>query len=370
MFCEQHGLNIMLNKKEERVDITSHYESEPISISTLSNSLLGHKVVNNLQDFLSSEEISIVKNDEQNKSFPKILVYIEDFETMTEAVPLIIIDHQLTMDERFINILLMELNKAKIHYQFEEQKNKYKTNDYHFYLKSTQNKEDLNYEFSIILARSIIRHYNNKQQNSSLPFIPKPLFKNWLKFFMNSDKQNDQKKEQITENHVGSSLQKRRFKPDANAEIFFNYTLIPPRFSDNHSEFLINATLFIKNTGTVELINPIICIKVPQQQNIQLQGQILPPKMVQSLAILGTGGKKGWKYVYDDWREKIKLNGEYWITPIQELHIPPGESATLSDFKFVINEAKENSSCIIQAFVYFNESKYKYSSNNFISISF
>lgn len=371
MFCEQQGLNVILNKKEERVDITSRYKSEPISISTLSNSLLGHKVLNNLQNFLSSEGISIVKNEEQNKSIPKILVYIEDFETMTEAVPLIIIDYQLSIDERFINILLTELHKAKIHYQFEEQKNNYNTNDYHFYLKCTQNKEEINYfEFSMILARAIIRHYNNKQQNNSLPFIPKSIFKNWLKIFMNSEIQTDQKKEQTLENPVGFSLQKRKFEQEAKAEIFFNYTLIPPRFSDKHNEFLINATLFMKNTGNVELINPIICIKVPQQQNIQLQGQILPPKMVPSLAIMGADGKKGWKYVYDDWREKIKSNGEYWISPIQEFHIPPGESASLSEFKFVINEAKENSSCVIQAFVYFNERKHKYSSNNFISISF
>ena len=73
-----------------------------------------------------------------------------------------------------------------------------------------------------------------------------------------------------------------------------------------------------------------ICIKITPIQSASLQGQIIPAKMVSSLGTKSMSGEKGWKYVYDDWRQRVKTNGEYWITPIQVFQIPPGETTHLT----------------------------------------
>ena len=99
-----------------------------------------------------------------------------------------------------------------------------------------------------------------------------------------------------------------------------------------------------------------ICIKITPIQSASLQGQIIPAKMVSSLGTKSMSGEKGWKYVYDDWRQRVKTNGEYWISPIQVLQIPPGETTTFN-FKMNIEEPKERKSIIAQGFVYFQEEK-------------
>lgn len=154
-----------------------------------------------------------------------------------------------------------------------------------------------------------------------------------------------------------------------NAEVFLNYTMLIPRPDDEQKEYMVNGSIIMKNTGALDLKNPVICIKVPAEPGVSLQGQILPPKLVAGLAMKGSDGEKGWKYVYDDWRERVKTKGEYWITSIQDLTIPPGGSEVFNGLKVLIKEPK-NSSVGIQAFVYFNEGQQQYASNNTISLSF
>ena len=116
-------------------------------------------------------------------------------------------------------------------------------------------------------------------------------------------------------------------------------------------------------------MNPVICIKITPVQSASLQGQIIPPKMVSSLGTKSMSGEKGWKYVYDDWRQRIKTNGEYWISPIQVLQIPPGET-TMFNFKINFEQPKDGKSITAQGFVYFQEEKKQFPSNNQISLSF
>ena len=134
-------------------------------------------------------------------------------------------------------------------------------------------------------------------------------------------------------------------------------------------DYLIEGNLYIKNTGNRALMNPVICIKITPVQSASLQGQIIPPKMVSSLGTKSMSGDKGWKYVYDDWRERVKTNGEYWISPIQVLQIPPGET-TMFNFKINFEQPKEGKSITAQGFVYFQEEKKQFPSNNQISFSF
>ena len=112
------------------------------------------------------------------------------------------------------------------------------------------------------------------------------------------------------------------------AELFFDVTILPPQ-ADDMKEFLINGSLYMKNTGTSVLRSPVICIKVTPAESAALQGQIIPPRLVSGLSTKSNGAEKGWKYVYEDWRERIRTKGEYWITPIQPLEILP------NDFVFI-----------------------------------
>lgn len=382
LFCEQQGLIVKWSKLGEKVKIYSGSHEKTIFVSTISNSQIGFEVVNDLLDFLKAEGINIVKSEEDTESNHKLSVHIDVSESMNDTKPLVIIEHHSNLDERLRNILITELNKGNVPFQFKELKHSLTAHGCHLNFKLLPNHQILTKDnFSMSLAKAIIRYVNVRQQNYSLNYLPNIVIKNWLKIFINTEshsfKQQDREKQKIKteqfENAISYAVDPKSIQPStnkANAEIYLNYTILPPRHGDSNEGYLIDGTLYMKNTGDTELINPVICIKVPQEQNVSLQGQIIPPKLVSGLSMKTSIGDKGWKYSYDDWREKIRTKGEYWITPIQELIIPPGEASTFSGFKLAIKEVKENSSCIVHAFVYFNDGKHKYSSNNSISFSF
>lgn len=231
------------------------------------------------------------------------------------------------------------------------------------------------------ISRALIRYCSVKPAANNSAIVPMPLIKSWLSSFLDqAPLPNTQEKKAVTKgpektmkpeknkNSSAVNSQDQRLKK-ANAEVFLNYTMLIPRPDDEQKEYMVNGSIIMKNTGDLDLKNPVICIKIPVEQGISLQGQILPPKLVAGLAMKGSDGEKGWKYVYDDWRDRVKTKGEYWITSIQELTIPPGGSEVFNGLKVLIREPK-NSSVGIHAFVYFNEGKQQYASNNTISLSF
>lgn len=386
LFCEQQGYNIKWSNNGERVDIFSRKALETLIISSIYKSEKSQEVIKHLKDYLSNDglDIKYIENKEQITLNPRLFIYIDVIESQQDIDPHIIVEHHSNMDERLKNILLTETNKGKLSIEFKQHhKNSLIISDNHLNVKCHLNQQSpVKTNISISLSRALTLYCHNQDSNKKrlFAYIPNAIMKNWLKSFMDSEHSTSiipNEKVKIPKNELAESpaskletaVQYNEIN-EAKAEIFLNYTLLMPRAEEQINEFMINGAIYMKNTGNKELKNPVICIKVPVEQGISLQGQIIPPRLVSGLALKSSGGDKGWKYVYEDWRDRVKTKGEYWITPIQDLQIPPGETQVFNGLKFAVKEPKINSSIIVQAFVYFSGGEYSFSSNNSISLSF
>ncbi|MGA5688817.1 hypothetical protein [Cytobacillus pseudoceanisediminis] len=372
LFCEQQGFETLIDQNNENINIETGRKHDPISVSARSKNQQSHDAVLKLRDILRTEGLDLLKE-------PSIILYLDIIEQQYDDQQLII-EHNVSLDERLRNLLIIEFNKAKIPFVFKEKKNLAADGKQQLAFRSQFTEDD---QQIVSISRALIRYCSIKPSAQNMPFtfLPAPLIRTWLNTFLDSSvSQTKEKKEapKISEKAVKpernksiaavSSIDANKPKK-ANAEVFLNYTMLIPRADDDQKEYMVNGSIIMKNTGDLDLKNPVICIKVPTDPGISLQGQILPPKLVAGLAMKSNDGEKGWKYVYDDWRERVKTKGEYWITSIQDLTIPPGGTELFNGLKVIIKESK-NSSVGIHAFVYFNEGKYQYASNNAISLSF
>ncbi|MED4912172.1 hypothetical protein P9761_28880 [Brevibacillus centrosporus] len=152
------------------------------------------------------------------------------------------------------------------------------------------------------------------------------------------------------------------------AEVFLDYTLF---HSDlEHRPFLLIGNLYVKNTGTEDLINPIICLRVSPMESIKLGGQILPPNLVETMGVQSSSGIKGWRYLEDDWFSQAQERGEYWIAPIQPILISPKATEPFQNFQISIKKPENGSIVTVEAVVLFNEQEIHFPANNRIAISF
>ncbi|URM31458.1 hypothetical protein LLY41_13565 [Cytobacillus firmus] len=152
----------------------------------------------------------------------------------------------------------------------------------------------------------------------------------------------------------------------AEGEAYFNYTIRP---HSNNEKYTLITDLVIKNTGTAELHNPIVCLRVDPPAQIEIGGQILPPEMVEVLAVQGTEGAQGWQYANDEWLQEGYEKGEFWIRPIDTLSIDPEEFNGI--YQFHLNFDKlEKGTCTVEAFVYFREQNVTFKAMNDISFAF
>ncbi|MCS0822491.1 hypothetical protein NX029_00820 [Cytobacillus firmus] len=370
LFCEQQGFEAFIDQNKETINIETGRKQLPISISARSKNQQSQDAVLKMSDILKAEGLDLLKE-------PSIIIYLDSIDQQYSDQQLII-EHNVLLDERLKNLLIIEFNKAKIPFVLNEKKNLAADGKQQLAFRSQFNEDD---RLILSISRALIRYCSVKPAANNSAIVPMPLIKSWLSSFLDqAPLPNTQEKKAVTKvpektmkpeknkNISAVNSQDQRLKK-ANAEVFLNYTMLIPRPDDEQKEYMVNGSIIMKNTGDIDLKNPVICIKIPVEQGISLQGQILPPKLVAGLAMKGSDGEKGWKYVYDDWRERVKTKGEYWITSIQELTIPPGGSEVFNGLKVLIREPK-NSSVGIHAFVYFNEGKQQYASNNTISLSF
>lgn len=152
------------------------------------------------------------------------------------------------------------------------------------------------------------------------------------------------------------------------AEVFFDYTLI---HSDSEEKpFLLIGTLQVKNTGTEDLFNPIVCLRVSPVDSIKMGGQILPPKLVDTMAVQGASGMKGWRYLDDDWFTQAMERGEYWMVPIQPIQIAPGDTESFQNFQISFMKLETGQTVIVEGIVLCNDQQVHFSANNRIAISF
>ncbi|MDR7314943.1 hypothetical protein [Brevibacillus nitrificans] len=152
------------------------------------------------------------------------------------------------------------------------------------------------------------------------------------------------------------------------AEVYFDYTLIHSDSEDR--PFLLIGTLQVKNTGTADLYNPIVCLRVTPADSIKMGGQILPPKFVETMAVQGASGLSGWRYLNDDWFAQAQERGEYWIAPIQPVLIEPKATEAFQNFQISFLKQPSGKGVTVEGVVLCNNQEVNFSANNRIAISF
>lgn len=150
------------------------------------------------------------------------------------------------------------------------------------------------------------------------------------------------------------------------AHSYFDYTV---HLTTDEEDLNITGNFYITNTGNTELKNPIVCLKVDPKEHVSLGGQILPPSMAEVYGVQSSGGLKGWRYLEDDWFDKAKDRGEYWIAPLHSTVIKPGEQIDISNFQLSIAKPKEIDKVTVKGIVFFKEQDLSFTANNAISIS-
>lgn len=152
------------------------------------------------------------------------------------------------------------------------------------------------------------------------------------------------------------------------AEVYFDYTLMHSDTEDR--PYLLVGSLFVKNTGTELLYNPIVCLRVSPLHGIRLGGQILPPNMLETLGVQSSAGIKGWRYLDDDWFTQAQERGEYWIAPIQPMMIPPKMSESFQNFQISLLKQEARTTVTVEGIVLFNDQQIQFTTSNRIAVSY
>lgn len=115
LFCEQQGFEAVIDQHKETINIETGRKQHPISISARSKNQPSQDAVLKLNDILKAEGLDLLKE-------PSIIIYLDSIDQQYSDQQLII-EHNVLLDERLKNLLIIEFNKAKIPFVLNEKKN-------------------------------------------------------------------------------------------------------------------------------------------------------------------------------------------------------------------------------------------------------
>ncbi|MCH5586687.1 hypothetical protein MK805_17275 [Shimazuella sp. AN120528] len=239
---------------------------------------------------------------------------------------------------------------------------------------------DLEEQISLILATVLLRGCAGGNTFSFLPFLSldsmKLLFpKEERSSLTPSAPEALQKKKpqpqhtEVPPQNKGNTTANPVPIPPFRMEVCFDYQIVFP--TSEEDDYLVLGNMYLKNTGMGALPDPHICIQVPPSSHIQLKGQIIPPQMVDTAGVQSFSGDSavGWTYVDEDWRNKVKELGEYWVRSIQPLIIKPGETIPFSNFQLSVPR-DSSGDIMIEGFVHYKGLNLQYPAANKIALSF
>jgi hypothetical protein len=239
--------------------------------------------------------------------------------------------------------------------------------------------EEVRERIAFILASALFRGLTGDHPLAALPYLSFESLYHFLPYPTNNKTEEVPKAGMVAA--VGDADLAASQKPDAleesqlpaqtrQAEVYFDYQLIIPESEE--SPYLVLGNMLIKNTGSEDLLNPVICLQATPANGVRVKGRIVPPKMVDTLGVQSVDGNStsGWQYMESDWFQQAKERGEYWIRPIRPLRISPGETEIFSNFQINILKPEKGGTVTVQGVVFFNDKDLRFPSNNRVTISF
>ncbi|WP_449539516.1 hypothetical protein [Ferdinandcohnia sp. Marseille-Q9671] len=132
-------------------------------------------------------------------------------------------------------------------------------------------------------------------------------------------------------------------------QAYFAYSLLLP-IGEEESDITVIGDFIIKNTGTKELKDIIVCIKVSPIDAGTLSGKIATKKS-QNLH----DAEIDWVFLHENWQEKLKENGEYWIKYVDPDPLKPNQTIVFPQFDLTLLKTEDSQSVVVDGFVYSKE---------------
>ncbi|EJL33156.1 hypothetical protein [Brevibacillus sp. BC25] len=428
LFCKQNGFQLKWDSTNKRVDLDSGLKGKVCVLFTgISSGGTAYEweVLGNVQKFLSDSGMEVVLS-QNNPTLAKntdvaIRFSLKEMRAL-EKTRLIFFQSEDEKRQDLVKCLRTEMQQSGIPCLYKVIKNQKQSSIVHIQLQlplytDVSKRKIYAEKIALHLASGVLEYFQNGLHIQPMAFLPPNILKLFYSTMLfTSDEESQQRadekplaEEQITfqesdqpgveasdsnseENSESNSEREEllilaeeellehvvtihpieevpeQVELRTAAEVYFDYTLI-------HSEsvekpYLLIGTLQVKNTGNVELKNPIVCLRVSPVDSIKMGGQVLPPKLVETMAVQGTSGLKGWRYLEDDWFAQAMERGEYWIAPIQPVTIAPDSTESFQNFQISFMKQEAGKGIVVEGVVLCNDQTVHFSANNRIAVSF
>ncbi|WP_191562283.1 hypothetical protein [Metabacillus idriensis] len=167
----------------------------------------------------------------------------------------------------------------------------------------------------------------------------------------------EEEKKRTTELRKKMLLQEEQAKPAVIEPLFqlgahFQASIFLPQTEDD--SLSVFGDFIIKNTGNQPLHQPMICIQISPRLFGSLSGKIIMQRKMDDTKIYEDAANNHWKYVYEDWRERIRSENRYWLQPLNESEVKPNELLVFSGFEISFPKP-DNRPIQVKGFVYSKE---------------
>ncbi|PYZ93483.1 hypothetical protein CR194_09945 [Salipaludibacillus keqinensis] len=157
----------------------------------------------------------------------------------------------------------------------------------------------------------------------------------------------------------------RNNDPLASARAHFTYSTFLPDPEEEDQEILVKGHFYITNTGSGNLNHPIIGFRIKPVNAAKISGKIATIGGKEESVLYSSNEE--WQHLHENWMEKSRKKGEYWLRPIHCTEITPNETLSFSSFDLRINPSNLRGHIIIEGFAFFDEIKQGVPAINHIS---
>lgn len=135
-------------------------------------------------------------------------------------------------------------------------------------------------------------------------------------------------------------------------QAFFNYAFLLSDYHDEESPLSAIGDLAIQNIGTEPLHDILVCIRIKPKQAGQLSGKI---SRARADSRFDADAFEQWQFIHENYREKIRTLGEYWIKPTKVKELKPSNQLDFTNFELTLQKPQDQHSVIVEGFVYCKE---------------
>ncbi|WP_031405015.1 hypothetical protein [Geobacillus vulcani] len=155
-----------------------------------------------------------------------------------------------------------------------------------------------------------------------------------------------------TRYNTSKETQTPAFERAAAVSALFHYSVVVPTHLDEE-ELTVIGDFIIRNHGTAPLHHLIVCLRLSPPKTAVLSGKIVLPNSGRAeQEALISNSAESWTFTQENWRERVRQNGEYWLTPLYDAPLEPGEERRFSQFEITVRPSGNIRSLTVDGFVY------------------